>query len=342
MFLIFLDRRGGSGFDAVGGLNHLCLRGLFRLSEFVDQCELGRRFTRKRGPFIFGHAQIARRSDGLRLFLHLLPRLLRSRDIHRWRSAVRDVIFDGGNLCRFGFDQGEETGIGASTEALQYDLAGTGRRFGTAVLQGFVSRFVEDGFGKTVKAAQRSRGFAGGDELALLRECRDRRVDALDQVLQSLDQRHRTANRLRGHDQDALAATGQIEPRTPAGDEHAKRRPKTAQALEPDRFRRRQPVGELRQLPPVLVRGSEDFPGEACAIGRTEDPRAEGIRPQDARAVAGPEPCGQRARCMQRQSWIAEASQLEFRGIHRVTGPTRFGCLRDSLWWQGDDARTGC
>ena len=63
--------------------------------------------------------------------------------------------------------------------------------------------------------------------------------------------------------------------------------------------------------------GPKVFLGEARAVGRAEQPGADGIGPQHPRAVGRPEPCGEGARCMHRQSRIADALQLEFRVVHR-------------------------
>ena len=55
-------------------------------------------------------------------------------------------------------------------------------------------------------------------------------LDALDQTLQPLDQRHRAADRFGGGDQDAVAAIGKFKPGAAAGDEHAERRSRSRAA----------------------------------------------------------------------------------------------------------------
>ncbi len=57
--------------------------------------------------------------------------------------------------------------------------------------------------------------------------------------------------------QNAMAAVGEIQPRAAAGDECAERGAEAAQTLQPDRAVHRQPVGELRDLPAMLIRRSE-------------------------------------------------------------------------------------
>ena len=63
--------------------------------------------------------------------------------------------------------------------------------------------------------------------------------------------------------------------------------------------------------------GPKRFLGEGRAIGRAEQSGADRIGPENPRAVDRPEPGGQGACRMHRQSRIADASQLEFRIIHR-------------------------
>ena len=122
---------------------------------------------------------------------------------------------------------------------------------------------------------------------------------------------------LGGRDQNAVAAVGEIEPRAAAGHERAERRAEAAQPLQPDRAGQRQPPRQSRHLAPVLIRRTEDLFGKRRGIGRAEQSGADRIGPQDPRAVDRPQPCGQRACRMHRQSRIADASQLEFRIVHR-------------------------
>ncbi len=106
---------------------------------------------------------------------------------------------------------------------------------GAAVFKRGVARFVEAGLGEVAKAGQGSRGIARGDRPAVARERRDRRIDAFDEPLQPLGQRHEAGGGVYRGDQDTVAAIGEIEPRAAAGREHAGRRAKTAQPFQPDR-----------------------------------------------------------------------------------------------------------
>ncbi|OIQ69684.1 hypothetical protein GALL_487130 [mine drainage metagenome] len=131
-------------------------------------------------------------------------------------------------------DHRDGADIRAGADALQHHVADANRRFGAALPQRVAARFFKPGLGKIAKTEQRSRGVAAADEHAVAREDGDRRVDAFDQVLQPLDQRHRAADRLGGHDQNAVAAIGKIQPRAAAGDERSERRAEAAQTLQPD------------------------------------------------------------------------------------------------------------
>ena len=102
-----------------------------------------------------------------------------------------------------------------------------------------------------------------------------------------------------------------------AGRKPAGRRAKALQSLQPDGAVCRQPACEPRDLPPVPIGRSEDFFGKRCGIGGAEQPGAGRIGPQDPRAVGRPQPGGQGARRVGRQSRIAEARHLKFRIIHR-------------------------
>ena len=130
--------------------------------------------------------------------------------------------------------------------------------------------------------------------------------------------RRHAARHRRRRNQKTVAAIGKFKPRTAAGGEHAGRRAKAAQPLQPHRTVGRQPVGELHDLAPVRIRRSESSFSESRTIADAEQVGADGIAPQNPRAVARPQPCGQGARRMRREPRIAEALQLEFRIVHRV------------------------
>jgi hypothetical protein len=114
-----------------------------------------------------------------------------------------------------------------------------------------------------------------------------------------------------------VAAIGKVEPRSAAGRKHAGRRAKSLQALQPDSAVREQPACEPRDLPPVPVGRSEGFFGKGCGIGRAERAGAGRIGPQDLPAIGRPQPGGQAARRVGRQSWIARGQPLNFRILHR-------------------------
>ena len=116
-----------------------------------------------------------------------------------------------------------------------------------------------------------------------------------------------------------MAAIGKFKPRAAAGDECAERRAETAQPLQPDGSRGRQASGELCDLATVRIGRTKGLFGEDGAIGGAEQLRGHRIGPENPGAVDRPEPCGQRARRMQRQPRIANTSQLEIRIIHRLT-----------------------
>ena len=91
---------------------------------------------------------------------------------------------------------------------------------------------------------------------------------------------------------------------------------KSLQALQPDGAVREQPACETRDLPPVLVGRAEGFSAglrTCCA----EQAGAGRIGPQDPPAVGRPQPGGQAARRIGRQSWIARGQPLKFRILHR-------------------------
>ena len=212
-------------------------------------------------------------------------------------------------------DQPDEAGIRAATHALQHHVADAGSRLGAALLQRLATRIVKAGPGKIAKTGQRSRRGAGADQRAVARESRDRGIDAVDEALQPLDQRHRAADRFGGGDQNAVAAVGEIKPGAAASHQPAERRAETAQPLQPDRAA--EPACQLHHLTPLRIRRSEVFAGQRDAIGCAEQRGPDRIGPQDTRAIDRPQPGGQGACRMQRQPRIAEASQLEFRIIHR-------------------------
>ncbi len=214
-------------------------------------------------------------------------------------------------------DQGDQADIRAVADALQHQMADAERNFGAAISERLAARLVEAGFGEIAEAEQRTRRLAGADQQAVAREGGDRLLDAFDQPLQPLHQRHRAAAGFGGGDQDAVAAVGEFEPRAAAGGEHAERGAEAAQPLQPDRAARWQPACKLRHLAPVGVGRAEQFAGEFRTIGRAEPSGADRIGPQDPGAVDGPEPGGAGACRMHRQSRIANASQLEFRILHR-------------------------
>ena len=214
-------------------------------------------------------------------------------------------------------DQPDQADIGAGADALQHHVAEADSRFGAALAERIVAHVVEAGLGEIAEAEQRTRGIADADHHAVAGEGGNRRLDALDQKLQPLDQRHGAADRFGGGNQDAMAAIGKFKPGAAAGDEHAQRRAEAAQPLHPDRAAQRQSSRELCHLAPACVRRTEGFLGEGCAIGRAEQFGADRIGPENPRAVDRPEPGGEGACRMDRQSRIADASQLEFRTIHR-------------------------
>ena len=120
-----------------------------------------------------------------------------------------------------------------------------------------------------------------------------------------------------GGDQDAVAAIGKVEPRAAAGRKPAGRRAKSLQALQPDGAVGEQPACEPRDLPPVPVGRPEGFFGKGCGTGRAEQAGAGRIGPQDPPAIGRPQPGGQAARRIGRQSRVARGQPLKFRILHR-------------------------
>lgn len=194
-----------------------------------------------------------------------------------------------------------------------------------SLLQGLDTRVVQPWPGQIAQAMQRMRGRVGADEPTIAVEGGNRCIDVLNKPLQPLRKRHGTADGIGHGDEDALAAVAEAEPAAAAGDKRTERRSEAAQPPQPECARCRQPVGKLRHLPPVRIGWSEDFPGECCAVGGSEQPGADRIRPEDASAVDRPQPCRQPACCIYRQPLIADASQLEFRMVHRTEWPAGFG-----------------
>ncbi len=113
-------------------------------------------------------------------------------------------------------------------------MAGRNRHLDAALRQRVQTRLLEVGRGQIAKAEQRPRGVAGADELALARKRQHRRIDAFDQALQPLDQRHGAAVGCGGCDQDAVAAVGKIEPCAAAGHKPGNLRAEAAQPFQPD------------------------------------------------------------------------------------------------------------
>jgi hypothetical protein len=114
-----------------------------------------------------------------------------------------------------------------------------------------------------------------------------------------------------------VAAIGKVDPRTAAGHKPAGRRTKSLQTLQPDGAAREQPACEPRDLPPVPIGRPEGLFGKGCGTGRAEQSGAGRIGPQDPLAVGGPQPGGQAARRIGRQSRIARGQPLKFRILHR-------------------------
>src|SRR5882757_5380076 len=244
-------------------------------------------------------------------------------------------------LRRAGRDQCNEADVSAGPDALQDQVADADGRLGAALLQGLAARIVEANLGENAKAEQRLRSVAGADEYAVACERSDRRIDALDQALQPLDQRHRAAGRFGARNQDAVAAIGKIKPCAAAGNERTGCGAEAAQPLQPDRAVRSQPARETRDLAPVQIRRSENLLRERCAMGCIEQPGADRIGPENPPAVDRPEPRRVGACGMHRQSRIADASQLEFRMIHRSGMTGWFGCYSASdsdIGGQNDDS----
>src|ERR1700737_838957 len=93
-------------------------------------------------------------------------------------------------------DQCNEADIHAGADALQHHVTDADRRLDAALLQRIAARIVKASLGEVTKTGQRSRGIAGADEHAVACERSDWRIDAFNQMLQPLDQRHRAAHRL--------------------------------------------------------------------------------------------------------------------------------------------------
>ena len=296
--------------------------------ELVDQCELGRRFARYRRLFVvrdrlircrrarlrrcgFGRCSFNRRRE-LR-FRELVDQC----ELGRCLAGYRRLFVVRDRLIRCRRDQRNEADIRAMTYALQHHVVAPDRRLDAALDQRATARIVKAGLGEISKTKQRSRRIAGADQRAVAGECGDRGIDASDQTLQPLRQRHGAAHAFSGRHQDAVAAIGKIKPCAGAGNEHTERRAEPAQPFQPDRAVQWQRPCELRHLAPIRIRRAEQLFGQCGAIGCAEQSGADRIGPQHPRAVDRPQPCRESARCMYRQPWIADASQLKFRVIHR-------------------------
>jgi len=114
-----------------------------------------------------------------------------------------------------------------------------------------------------------------------------------------------------------VAAIGEVESRAAAGRKPAERRAKSLQALQPDSAVREQPACEPRDLSPVPVGRPKGFFGQGCGARRAEYADAGRVGPQDLLAVRSPQPCGQAARRIGRQSGIAVRPPLKFGIRHR-------------------------
>ena len=145
----------------------------------------------------------------------------------------RRLLVVGQRPIRRRRDQRNQADIRAAADTLNHHVDHANSGLDTALLQRAVAHIVKAGPEEITKAEQRTRGVAGTDQRAVAGEGGDWRIDAFDQALQPFDQRHRAADRIDGHDQDAGAAIGEFKPRTAAADKHAKRRAEAAQPLQP-------------------------------------------------------------------------------------------------------------
>lgn len=234
---------------------------------------------------------------------------------------ARAILFDIGRRRPGGrLDQRDQADIGADADPLQHHLADADRRLGAAFHQRIAAGLVEAGIAEIAEAEQGAGGFAGADEQAVGRERRHRHPGALDETMQAFDQRHGAQRRIHRGDEHAGASIGEVEAGAGAGHQHAQAGAEPVQPFEPDRAVRRQPAREPGDLAAMAVRRAEGPVRERCAMGRAEQPCADRIGPEHARAVDRPEPGGQRRGRVHGQPGIAHASQLEIRTRH----PTGF------------------
>ena len=160
------------------------------------------------------------------------------------------------------------------------------------------------------------RGFARGDEHAVARKSRDRRLKSLDKKPQPFGERHDPLRSLGGCDQNAVAAVRKVEACAATRHQHARRRAETAQAFEPNRARRRQLPCELHDLPPACIGRTEGLSRQFRHIGCAEQTGADRVGPQHLCSVGRPQPRSKRARCVYREPWIADPLQLELSCVH--------------------------
>ena len=242
----------------------------------------------------------------------------RRRSIGYRRRGCHRRARRGGRSRRNQRHQGD---IGADADPLQHHDAradGVSARPSLSASSRAASRPASE---RLRKSEQRTRGVAGADEHSVAGEGGDRRIDAFDQTQQAFDQRHRPADRLCRGDQNAVTAIGEFKPGAAAGDEAAERRAEAAQPLQPDRAVRGQPPGKLRHLASQRIRRAESLLASAAAWGAPNSAAPTGLAhnrrlPSTDQSHAGKARCG-----VHRQPGIADASQLEFRVVHRVTWP---------------------
>jgi len=182
---------------------------------------------------------------------------------------LRRLRRDGLRICN-GHDvrhqQGDEPDIGAAADALQHHAADVDRGDDRAHLQRFLARIIEAGIDEVLKTEQGTRHIVGADQSARRRKRRNRHREAFDQMLQAFFQRHDAAGGLAWCDENAVAAIGEIEPRTAAGRQHTRRGAKTLQAFQPDRAVRKQAAGKACDLSPMLIGRSENPARQGAAV----------------------------------------------------------------------------
>ena len=226
---------------------------------------------------------------------------------------------DGSAMQRRGIrhDQRDEADVGASADALQH-LRPTSIAVATRPASARRARIVETGLDQIVKAEQ-GRAHRCADQDAVT-------VNAATGIARPSTRRcSRSVSGWRGpvagDDQNAVAAIGQIEPRTAAGHEHAGRRAKTAQPLHPDRAVRRQPAGEPRDLAAMRIGGTENFWPQApcCRPRRTRARRPDWPTESACRRPTTAMRAGRSSRAPPAADRVR--LPLEFRFVHR-------GCRR--------------